>query len=206
MPGFNLVAGFLLFVLSGAHASELTVQNSSSATDVRTFDYDTCPRGAVFRDQQLTKVKTRSRLECADRCSSTVGCEAFNVCPDDLPGAFTCHLLSDRNPQGCDGLTAAPSSDCRYAAKRCPCQNGGTWNGHYCKCPVEFTGSCCERFIRDCQEAYDNGHTGTGAYRIHPIGAPSPFYVSNAHYVDTFDRSEQEMTVLTGEILEVILH
>ncbi|KAK7489467.1 hypothetical protein BaRGS_00019266 [Batillaria attramentaria] len=153
MLGSILVAGFLLFVLSGSDASELTVQNSSSATDVRMFDYDMCPRGAVFSDQQLTTAKTRSRLECANRCSSTVGCEAFNVCPDDLPGAFTCHLLSDRNPQGCDGLTAAPSSDCRYAAKELQelqeliCQNGGTSNGTHCKCPPEFSGTWCERLI-----------------------------------------------------------
>ncbi|KAK7487234.1 hypothetical protein BaRGS_00021462, partial [Batillaria attramentaria] len=143
--------------------------------------YNVCPAGQVHGGQHLATASGRSTADCAALCSRTEGCEALNVCPDHLSGATTCSLLADRNSQGCVGLIASSGPECRYAEKRSGdniCQNGGTLVGESCACPIQYSGSLCQRLIRDCTEAFQNGHKSTsenGVYFIQPAKAPSPF-------------------------------
>ncbi|KAK7476382.1 hypothetical protein BaRGS_00032382 [Batillaria attramentaria] len=113
MSGFLVLAVFLL--------STSPVPSSSQQAP----DFTLCPRGSVFTGPELTSLSGGSAADCAKNCSQTSGCEAFNVCPDHMSGAVTCHLLSDNNPQGCAGLSPSPFPDCRYVA-RCALGNKGS--------------------------------------------------------------------------------
>ncbi|XP_070202933.1 uncharacterized protein [Littorina saxatilis] len=60
------------------------------------------------------------------------------------------------------------------------CDNGGVHNGTQCICPIQHAGDQCERYIRDCTEAFWNGHDNaelSGPYYIQPNTSPAPFLV-----------------------------
>ncbi|XP_070201728.1 fibrinogen-like protein A [Littorina saxatilis] len=65
-------------------------------------------------------------------------------------------------------------------ACRVVCENGGSRDGYRCLCPLQYSGTSCERYIRDCTEAYSNGYNNTdlnGPYSIQPRDAPTAFLV-----------------------------
>lgn len=88
--------------------------HENGALAYKSFELDMCPSASVLAGHELTSVQGRSTLDCAATCSRTEGCEAFNVCPQDLSGAVTCELLTDRNLQSCVGPSVAPSPPCLY--------------------------------------------------------------------------------------------
>ncbi|KAK7107398.1 hypothetical protein V1264_015335 [Littorina saxatilis] len=60
------------------------------------------------------------------------------------------------------------------------CENGGSLDGQQCRCPSQYAGDRCQRYIRDCKEAHANGyqsHAYNGVYLIQPATAPAPFKV-----------------------------
>ncbi|PVD21986.1 hypothetical protein C0Q70_17789 [Pomacea canaliculata] len=63
------------------------------------------------------------------------------------------------------------------------CENGGTFLNGRCRCPMEFAGETCQRRIRDCKEAFDNGYFVTYPGRtllIQPVGTSTPFWINCA--------------------------
>ncbi|XP_025112007.1 uncharacterized protein LOC112574881 [Pomacea canaliculata] len=166
--------------------------------------YKKCPDGLMYHYPVLTAVRGQSRLTCAVLCSTDIRCKAVNVCPDRLmPSRVMCDLLASQNPGRCEsGLETATFPSCAYLHKELPspegatttpgvksvalnetCENGGVFNisMNRCACPVEFAGNKCERRIRDCSDAMENGgrtsFSPDGVYPIQPINATTSFLV-----------------------------
>ncbi|KAK7494131.1 hypothetical protein BaRGS_00014604, partial [Batillaria attramentaria] len=187
-------------------AAVITIQatHNTSAMAIPGETYPRCQRGSIYVGQELDVVFARSTIECASKCSVTAGCEGLNVCPGS-GGQVKCTLLSERNHEGCSSLTAS-SSLCFFMQKKQsthvpvttpdpsvtteplstadddPCQNGGTklaeiTDGKVCDCPPQYGGPVCDRYIRDCKEAYSYGGSVDGVYTIQPEPAPEGFTV-----------------------------
>ncbi|KAK7479402.1 hypothetical protein BaRGS_00029319 [Batillaria attramentaria] len=142
--------------------------------------YKRCPDGLTLSGQSLnTTVPAHSDRDCARLCSKSADCKAVNVCPVPTSEMVSCSLVNDQITGLCDGLTTASSPSC-YSVQKV-CQNGGTVFGDMqCACPVQYSGRYCERYIRDCTEAFENGHQSlalNGVYFIQPVNAPRPFLV-----------------------------
>ncbi|KAK7505137.1 hypothetical protein BaRGS_00003707, partial [Batillaria attramentaria] len=173
--------------------------SSASTAAIRVSNYARCPRGKVSSGSDLGVTTARSGLDCARRCSQLTGCAGVNVCPSGLSSQVSCTLISDREPDGCGSLVTA-SASCFYVQKTDPavetetsttqpdtttplvCQNGGTLSGSSCVCPIQYSGTACQRLIRDCQEMFENGHTSsslTGIYTIQPITLGATTVVMN---------------------------
>ncbi|KAK7089248.1 hypothetical protein V1264_024771 [Littorina saxatilis] len=118
-------------------------------------------------------------MECMIQCALVKGCKAVNVCPSaDHPGQADCALLDEQNTGGCDQLQEGDNPSCLFVQRNC--QNGGTPGGSKCLCQLQFAGPFCERRIRDCREAYNNGWTSSsvdGFYLIRPVTSRDPFQV-----------------------------
>ncbi|KAK7505139.1 hypothetical protein BaRGS_00003709 [Batillaria attramentaria] len=173
---FITQAMMLSMILVGAYGNGEIVQDS----------FGLCPRGQVSGGQQMGVVSGRSKVDCLTRCSQLAGCVGVNVCPSDLDEGVTCTLMSDHSPSGCNNLITAESPLCRFVQKNARpeppefCQNGGTQIGNQCVCPMQYSGTTCNRLVRDCEEVYANGYnTGqyNGVFNIQPIPATLPFQV-----------------------------
>ncbi|KAK7505134.1 hypothetical protein BaRGS_00003704 [Batillaria attramentaria] len=166
---------------------------ASTTGDISEDLYTKCPRGLISNGQQMEVVTGQSEVDCAARCSQAAGCVGVNVCQTGQNGQVSCTLLSDTDPSGCGSLGVAVSPGCVFmhngttdagtiTAAPLVCQNGGSPapSQDKCLCPIQYSGTTCERLIRDCSEVYENGYQSAGfngLYDIEPVGAASPFKV-----------------------------
>ncbi|XP_070175554.1 fibrinogen gamma chain-like [Littorina saxatilis] len=169
--------------------------------------FHTCPRGFLTGASSSYQVSVRSRLECMQMCSRTHSCCGVNICPSGFNGEVNCGITEEVQSEVCKNLIAAEKVSCYFAQKKeqpqeptteaeetttstTPttqeptttelwCRNGGTLNNGKCDCTIEFGGRACERLIRDCSEAFQNGYTTQpeGVYEIQPKSSPVSFPV-----------------------------
>ncbi|XP_070175642.1 fibrinogen-like protein A [Littorina saxatilis] len=180
--GLALLHMFVIFL--GLH----DVVKGSEA--IKSALYGVCPKGLILKDDDhMQQFTASSNVECVARCSDSAGCHGVNVCPGEL-GQVSCTLTGKSSPGGCDGLTDAPSPLCFHVQNvpeisteaptttEVECQNGGTPAGTRCDCPAQYSGTNCQRYIRDCSEPYANGvRSPEGVYFIQPVSSAQPFRV-----------------------------
>nr|AJA37878.1 fibrinogen-related protein [Littorina littorea] len=173
-----------------------------ASAETKEEQYTICPERLVTNDKLRTLVG-RSPLDCIQMCTLAETCSGVSICYSGDHEQVTCSLSEDVQTAGCDDLNSVASPSCHLVKKdsrieemtpeaeqttqpiqeptttEIVCQNGGTPNGDKCDCPEEYAGRTCHRFIRDCSEPFENGHTSTdyNTYTIQPASAPGPFQV-----------------------------
>ncbi|KAK7095010.1 hypothetical protein V1264_006476 [Littorina saxatilis] len=202
-----LLTGFPL-----SHITAQTTDTTSLSSTIEDVGvYHVCQAPALGIQSSPNVLRSRSALECGRQCSQSAQCRGVTVCPDrGVDGGVLCEIKEvmpnvlcshDNQPdEGCyfmkklNKLSSSLQQDDEQTSSfttpetgpdttTYACQNGGTFNGTRCWCPLPYAGETCHRLMRDCSEAaVEQGYRQTmpgqdGVYDIQPVNSAHSFKV-----------------------------
>ncbi|XP_070178532.1 fibrinogen beta chain-like [Littorina saxatilis] len=169
-----MLASMLLLIptlRSDAQEIDLTSRHDS---------YVRCPTASNTIGQGSDIFTGRSEFQCVARCSQSEDCSGVTVCPEGEPDTVTCEMRNDMSLGQCLPYPA----QCHLITKdtkktpELECEQGGVVQGNTCVCPSPYVGPTCQRYMRDCREGQEAGHSmAEGVYSIQPQGVSTPFKV-----------------------------